>query len=149
MKLIISNEANIEKIQFIYTSNNIGFQAKSVILILDNYGFLQSLSDDWSLYKVGSTIVNISPEEAKNIAIDYARDYSWTVNGEIIGNFTLVEETISAELWPHSRDHPLVLMPYWYVIINLDRVYPDRIDRLAVGLWADNGEVSTIQTLSW
>jgi hypothetical protein len=149
VKLIISNEVNIEKIQFIYTSNNIGFQAKSVILILDNYGFLQSLSDDWSLFNVGSTEVSISQEEAKNIAIDYAKDYSWTVNGEIISNFTLVEESVSAELWPHSREEPLELIPYWYVIINLDRVYPDRVDRLAVGLWADSGEVSTIHTLSW
>jgi DNA-binding transcriptional ArsR family regulator len=148
-KLIISIEANAIKIEFVYTADNVDFQAKSVELIFDQYGFLQSLSDDWTLYKVGSTEVNISKEEAINIAVEYAKGYSWTINGQVINNFTLVEESASADLWPHSREEPLVLIPYWYVEIYLDREYPDRVDRLAVGLWADTGEVSICQTLSW
>jgi DNA-binding transcriptional ArsR family regulator len=147
VKLMISTEVNDVKIQFVYTSDNVDFQAKKVELIFDNYGFLQSLSDDWTLYKVGSTEVNISKEEAINIAIDYAKNYSWTANGEVINNFTLAEETAAAELWPHSREEPLALIPYWYVTIDLDRVYPDRVETLAVGLWADTGEVSICQTL--
>jgi DNA-binding transcriptional ArsR family regulator len=147
VKLIISIEANDVKIRFEYTSDNVDFQAKSVELIFDNYGFLKSLSDDWALFKVGSTEVNISKEEAINIAVEYAKNYSWTVNGEVINNFTLVEESASADLWPHSRDEPLVLIPYWYVTIDLDRVYPDRVESLAVGVWADTGEVSICQTL--
>ena len=147
VKLIISTEANAIKIEFVYTSDNVDFQAKSVELIFDNYGFLQSLSDDWPLYKAGSTEVNISKEEAINIAVEYAKNYSWTVNGEVINNFTLVEESVSAELWPHAREEPLALIPYWYVTIDLDRVYPDRVESLAVGLWADTGEVSICQTL--
>ncbi len=149
VKLIISTEGNIVRIQFIYTTNDIDFQAKSVVLTFDNYGFLQSLSDDWSLFRVGSTEVNISKEEAITIGIDYAENYSWIVNGEIINNFTLVEESASAELWPHTREEPLALVPYWYVTINLDRVYPERVWRLAVGVWADTGEVSICQTISW
>jgi hypothetical protein len=149
IKLIISTQANVIKIQFEYTSDNIDFQSKSVVLIFDQYGFLQSLSDDWSLYTVGSKEVNISKEEAINIAVAYAEDYSWIVDGEVICNFTIVEESASAELWPHAREEPLALIPYWYVIVPLDRVYPDRVDRLAVGLWADTGEVSICQALSW
>jgi hypothetical protein len=149
VKLIISTEVNDVKIEFEYTSDNVDFQAKSVELIFDNYGFLQSLSDDWTLYKAGSTEVNIPKEEAITIAVEYAKNYSWTVNGEVINNFTLVEESASADLWPHSREEPLVLIPYWYVEIYLDREYPDRVDRLAVGLWADTGEVSICQALSW
>jgi len=149
LKLIISNKGNTVKIQFVYTTNNIDFQAKSVVLIFDNYGFLETLSDDWSLFKVGSTEVNVSKEEAINLAMEYAKDYSWTVNGVIINNFTLVEESASAELWPHPREEPLALIPYWYVTIYLDRIYPERVDRIAVGLWADTGEVSICQTLSW
>jgi hypothetical protein len=149
VKLIITTEASDVKIQFVYTADNVDFQAKSVELIFDNYGFLQSLSDDWTLYKAGSTVVNITKEEAIKIAIDYAKNYSWTVNGEVISNFTLVEASVSAELWPHSRDELLVLIPYWYVTLPLDRFYPTRVDRLAVGLWADTGEVSICQPLSW
>jgi hypothetical protein len=149
VKLITTTEASEVKIQFVYTSDNVDFQAKKVELIFDNYGFLQSLSDDWTLYKAGSTEVNIAKEEAINIAVEYAKNYSWTVDGEVINNFTLVEESVKADLWPHSREEPLVLIPYWYVEIYLDREYPDRVDRLAVGLWADTGEVSICQTLSW
>ena len=149
VKLIISTEVTDVKIQFVYTSDNVDFQAKRVELIFDNYGFLQSLRDDWTHFKAGSTEVNVSEEEAINIAIEYAKNYSWTANGEVINNFTLIEESASADLWPHSREEPLVLIPYWYVEIYLDRVYPDRVDRLAVGLWADTGEVSICQTLSW
>jgi hypothetical protein len=149
VKLIISTEGKIVKIQFVYQSNDIVFQAKSVVLTFDNYGFLQSLSDDWSLFRVGSTEVSISREEAISNAIEYAKNYSWIVNGEIINNFTLVEESASAELWPHTREEPVVLIPYWYVTIYLDRVYPERVDRLAVGVWADTGEVSICQAISW
>ena len=101
------------------------------------------------IFTVGSTEVNISEEEAISIAMDYAKDFSWVANGVRISNFTVVSEPATAELWPHSREKPLELIPYWYVILYLDRVYPERVDRLAIGLWADTGEVSTCQTLSW
>ncbi len=149
VKLIMSTEGKKVKIQWVCTSNNIDFQAKSVVLSFDDYGFLEILSDDWSLFNVGSTEVNVSREEAINIAMDYATNYSWTVNGVEINNFTLLSEPVLAELYPHSREEPLALVPYWYVTIYLDRVYPDRVDRLAIGLWADTGEVSTCQPLSW
>jgi hypothetical protein len=149
VKLIITPEVDEVKIQFVYTSDNVDFQSKNVVLIFDNYGFLESLSDDWSLFTAGSTEVNISKEDAISIALDYAKNFSWTVNGEVINNFTLVEESATAELWPHSRDDPVVLVPYWYIKISLDRVYPDSVEQLAVGLWADTGEVRICQTLHW
>jgi len=149
MKLSRASGRSTIKIEFVYTTHNIDFQAKSVVLIFDNYGFLASLSDDWSLFRVGSTEVNVSKEEAIDIAMEYAKNCTWTVNGETISNFTLVEESATAELWPHSREDPLALIPYWYVTISLDRIYPERVDRIAVGLWADTGEFSICQQLSW
>ncbi|MCJ7614046.1 winged helix-turn-helix domain-containing protein [Candidatus Bathyarchaeota archaeon] len=149
VKIIKSTEGNKVKIQCLYTENSIDFQSKSVVLSFDTYGFLEGLNDDWSIFNVSSTEVNISKEEAITIAMEYAKSYSWTVNGVTINNFTIVSDPSTAELWPHSREEPLDLIPYWYVTLHLDRVYPERVDRLAVGLWADTGEVSTCQTLSW
>lgn len=149
MKLSLASGRSTIKIEFVYTTHNIDFQAKSVVLIFDNYGFLQQLSDDWSLFGVGSTEVNISKEEAIDIAMEYAKNCTWTVNGETISNFTLVEESASAELYPHAREDALALIPYWYVKIPLDRTYPERVNRIAVGLWADTGEFSICQPLSW
>ena len=149
VKIIRSTEGNKVKLECLYTESGIDFQSKSVVLSFDTYGFLEGLNDDWSIFNVGTTEVNISKEEAITIAMDYAKDFSWTVNGVTISNFTIVTEPATAELWPHSREEPLDLIPYWYVTLHLDRVYPERVDRLAVGLWADTGEVSTCQTLSW
>jgi len=149
IKLSRASGRSTIKIQFMYTTKNIDFQAKSVVLTFDNYGFLESLTDDWPLFRVGSTELNISKDEAIRIAMDSAKDCTWTVNGEVINNFTLVEASATAELWPHSREEALALIPYWYVTIDLDRVYPEQVDRIAVGLWADTGEVSICQPLSW
>jgi hypothetical protein len=144
-----STEGNNVKIECLYTENNIDFQSKSVVLSFDSYGFLEILNDDWSIFTVGSTEVNISEQEAINIAMDYVKSFSWVANGVRISNFTVVSEPVTAELWPHAREEPLELIPYWYVTLYLDRVYPERVDRLAVGLWADTGVVSTCQELSW
>ena len=149
VKIIRSAEGNKVKIECFYVENNIDFKSKSVVLSFDSYGFLEVLNDDWNIFSVGSTEVNVSEEEAITIAMAYANDFSWIVNGNRISNFTIVSEPVTAELWPHSREQTLELIPYWYVTLYLDREYPDRVDRLAVGLWADTGEVSTIQTLSW
>jgi len=148
MKLIRSSGRSTIKLEFQYTTNNIDYQAKSVVLIFDNYGFLQSLSDNWPLYSVGSTQVNVSKEEAISIAMEYAKNCTWTVNGETISNFTLVEDLATADLWPHAREDPLALIPYWYVRIPLDREYPEQVNLIAVGLWADTGEFSICQPLS-
>jgi len=150
IKFILSNEGNAVKSQWICTANGIDYQAKSVVLSFDNDGFLEMLSDDWSIFRIGSTEISVSKEEAIQIAVEYAKNCSWTVNGVEIKNFTIVEERSTIDLWPHPREEdPLVLLPYWYVTLHLDRIYPDRVDRIAVGLWADTGEVSICQTLSW
>lgn len=149
VKIIKATEGNTVKIECLYTENNIDFQSKSLVLSFDSYGYLEILNDDWSIFTVGSTEVNFSEQEAINIAMDYAKNFSWVANGERISNFTVLSEPTTAELWPHAREEPLELIPYWYVTLYLDRVYPERVDRLAVGLWADTGEVSTCQTLSW
>jgi len=150
IKFILSNEGNAVKITWLCTANDIDYQAKSVVLSFDSEGFLQMLSDDWSIFTVGSTEVSVSEEEAIKIAVEYAKNCSWTVNGVEIKNFTIVEERATIDLWPHPREeNPLLLLPYWYVTLHLDRIYPERVDRIAVGLWADTGEVSICQTLSW
>jgi hypothetical protein len=147
IKLAIITAGNDVEIQWIYTTNNIAYQSKGVILSFDN-GVLEELADGWSLYHVGSTVVNISEDEAINIAKDYAKDYSWTVGGVKVTDFTIQEEPVSVTLLPHIRDEPSALIPYWYVTLHLDKVYPGDVNRIAVGLWADTGEVVHCKELS-
>jgi hypothetical protein len=42
----------------------------------------------------------------------------------------------------------VALVPYWYVILRLDKVYSGGINQVTVGLYADTGEVVDVQMLS-
>jgi hypothetical protein len=147
MKLIISTEGNDVEIQWIYTTGDIDYQTKGLSFIFDD-GVLQSLVDGYFLFHVGSTEVNVSNEEAINIAINHAMNFSWTVEGIEVKNFKILEEPVLTSLIPHIREEPLALIPYWYVTLQLDKFYPGEISRIAVGLWADTGKVATINTLN-
>jgi DNA-binding transcriptional ArsR family regulator len=148
MKLAISTEGNDVKIQWIYTISGIDYQTKALSLTFDN-GVLTELLDGWFLFSVGSTEVNISMDEAVEIAKSNAEDFAWkTENGLLVTDFTILEDPISVSLLPHGREEPLALVPYWYVVLQLDNLYPRGINGIAVGLWADTGEVADIQTLT-
>ncbi len=94
VKIIRSAEGNNVKIECFYIENNIDFKSKSVVLSFDSYGFLEVLNDDWTIFTVGSTEVNISKEEAITIAMDYASDFSWVANGFRVSNFTVVSDPL-------------------------------------------------------
>lgn len=145
LKLIISSEGNDVEIRWAKTTNGIDFQAKGVILTFDD-GILESLTDGWLLFNVGNTEVNVSEQEAIQIAIDHAREYSWTVDGIEISDFVVLDDPASVNLWPHIRDEPLDLIPYWYIVVRLDKVYPGNVNSIGVGIWADTGKVSGYQT---
>jgi DNA-binding transcriptional ArsR family regulator len=147
MKFIIVTEGNDVMMQWSHMSNGIDYQGKGVRLTFDN-GILEMFNDGFFLFNVGSTEVNISEEEAINIAINGAKDFSWTVGGVEIKDFIILEETVSVELWPHMRDEPAALIPYWYVTFKLDKTYPGNINSLGVGIWADTGEISAFTTIS-
>jgi len=147
IKLRISSEGKDIEIRWLKTVSSIDYQAKGVILSFDN-GVLEILTDGWLLFNVGSTEVNISEEKAIELAIGYAQNYSWDVDGVEITDFIVLEEPVSVDLWPHIRDEPLDLIPSWYVVLNLDKVYPGNISSIGIGLWADTGQVSGYTTIS-
>ena len=77
------------------------------------------------------------------------KSYSWTVDGTVVSEFNVLYEPVSCVLLPHTREeNSLALIPYWYVTLYLDNVYPGDVDRIAIGLWADTGQVAHVRTLS-
>jgi hypothetical protein len=147
-KLRISGFPNNQEVLLMYSQDGVDFSAKSLRAVYQN-GFLTEFTDGWFLLSVGSTQININQQQAIQIALDYAEKYSWTVNGTEITNFTILQSEASAQFVPHPRDEAsLELIPYWYVTLPLDKVYPEQVNRIAVGIWADTGEVANIQTLS-
>lgn len=146
-KLNVSLTEGDGEILWMYTENGVDFSPKSLSLVYEN-GVLKQLVDGWFLFKIGSTTVDVSREEAVEIAREYARSYSWIVDGTEVSGFKVLDEPFSAVFHPTPRDEPLALVPYWYVTLYLDRVYPGGVNRLAVGLWADTGQVAQVKTLS-
>lgn len=105
-------------------------------------GVFDGLYDNRDLYKIGSTAVNISKEQAVRIAMDYVKNnYSYDMGGGVtISDFNVTEDRAVAWLGTSPRE-PYVLYPIWKVMLYLDKRYPGSVIGLLLGLWADSGEV--------
>jgi hypothetical protein len=151
VKFVLATEGNDAEITWTYTAAGIDFQSKGVSLSIDN-GVLEELTDGWFLFNVGSTEINISEGEAMQIALQRLDDFSWTsiIDGQFVevDDYVVLEEPRVVQLLPHSRDEPLELVPYYYITFYLNKVYPDNINSIGVGIWADTGEVRDCQTLT-
>jgi DNA-binding transcriptional ArsR family regulator len=147
-KLQFSSYDGSADVLLMYTENETDFQAKSIHLTYQN-NILAEFSDDWALFKVGSTQVNISKDQAVLIAKNAAKTYSWTANGQQVTSFQILDNPVSAQFYPKTRGADvLTLYPYWYVTLYLDKTYPGGVSEIAVGVWADTGQIASIQSLA-
>ncbi len=147
MKLKISASEERTEFFWLYTESDVDFSPKSLSFVYENRA-LKQLTDGWFLFETGSTEVNVSREEAITIAREAAQIFTWEYEDETIGNFTILEVPVDAEFHPHPREDFLNLIPYWYVTLYLDDIYPGEVDRIAVGLWGDTGEIADIVAVS-
>lgn len=145
-KLEATIEGNNKEIKWIYTVDGIDFPTKGVVFKFEG-DFLREITDGWLLYTIGSTELNVSEEEAIAIAREYAETISWTAGNEVVKDIVILEEPVETSLWPHPRE-ALELIPYWYVVVHLDKIYPGSINRIGIGIWGDTGEVSSYQIIS-
>jgi hypothetical protein len=93
-------------------------------------------------YRAGSNTSNastsISEEQAKNIATDYIKNYSYIfLNGSKVSGFGVSNTTASLLLSLRTLD----LTPCWTVTFTLNQTYPGSVTQLFVNLWADTGEI--------
>ncbi len=108
---------------------------------------LYGIDDRWrTVFTVGSTEATVTEEEAISIAMNRAQNFSYVANGTTVSGFTV--RFANATLSMNARD-PLTLYPFWRVDLWLDKYYPGGVSSIAVGIWADTGEVSYIQELSY
>lgn len=146
-KLVASNNVGNKEAMLLYTESGVDFSAKSLRTVFTN-NLLTELTDGWFLLTVGSTQVNISQEQAVQIAKDYVKGFDGKAIGIELSNVTVLETPVSVQFVPHPRDQFLSLIPYWYIILQLDTAYPNEINRISIGVWADTGEVANIQILN-
>ena len=146
-KLRLSTYGTSSDALLMYTDNGTDFPPKSQDVVFEN-NVVTKFSDDWILYQVGSTQVNISKEQAVLIAKNTAKTFSWNANGTQISSFQILDNPVTVQLVSHPKGlENLTLYPYWYVTLFLDKTYPGGVSVIAVGVWANTGKVEAIQAL--
>jgi DNA-binding transcriptional ArsR family regulator len=134
--------------KLVYTENGTDFDWKSLSIKIENH-ILTQFNDDRFLYKVGSTQVNISKDEAILAVKNALKTFSWNSSGIQVNNFQVVDNPVNAALQSQIRDSgTTTLYPYWYVTLYLDKTYPGGVSMIAAGVWADTGKVVNMQALA-
>lgn len=142
---IIDNGAGNGEVHWVYTESGIEYTSKAVDMKFENR-VLKHMMDGYFLFTVSSnTNLAISQEEAVTIAKNYAKSMSWVINGEQVKGFNVLDEPVSIQMAPHPRTGTNNLIPYWYVVLKLDRTYSDGTNTFTAGIFGDNGEVINIQ----
>jgi hypothetical protein len=157
-KLEATVDGNSTSFRWTYMINGVEAPSKCVALYFEQ-GFLKHFIDTWDLYKIGSTDINLSKEEAVKIAMDRAKNYSWRVGvgGDSwieVTEFNIVgvsQTTLDFGNYISKKDarggDPLTLYPGWRIHLYFDKLYPGNVYGLNVGVWADTGEVHDIRTM--
>lgn len=147
MKLEITVSGNTVVLFWMYTENTIDYQAKGLQMTFQG-NVLTTMSDGYFLYTKGDDGMTVTAEQAVNIAKNYVKTLTWTIEGKQVSGFTVLDTPLSVQLVPHTRGNSVELIPYWYVKLSLDRIYGGGINEVAIGIYADTGQVSDVQMLS-
>ena len=131
------------QIVMMYTENGVDFSPKCVSLTFENND-LTDFIDDYYLFTIGSITVNVSSDQAIQLAINTVKGYSWTANGTTVSNFTVLSTPVSVIFHPNTKNG-LALYPQWTVTLYLNKVYPGGVDSITVEIWADTGDIAQIQ----
>ncbi|MCL4429311.1 MAG: hypothetical protein M1167_01030, partial [Chloroflexi bacterium] len=121
IKLNYTSQGDSAQVLLMYTENGVDFSPKSLSLVFDS-GDLESLTDGWFLFTVGSTTVNISPDKAETLASNALDGYSWTSNGQTVSNFNILPQPVDVVFHPNTKNG-LALYPQYTVTFYLDKVY--------------------------
>jgi len=151
----IQNDPALEAIKrksfvWMYTVNGVD-APQNVVSITFEEGVFKSFKDDWALFKIGSTSINVSSEEAINMAINAAENYTLQIS---LGNdtltdveFNLLEEPVKSELFMYPRE-TLTVYPFWHIEIYFDKFYHSAYG-IQVGIWADTKQIEYCKSLSY
>jgi DNA-binding transcriptional ArsR family regulator len=146
LKLQITNYGNSTEYLWMYYENGIDYSAKSLRMTF-NSGVLTALTDGYFLFTIANTTLNVVSSQAEAIAKNHIETMTWTINGTETTDFK-AKSTVSVQMLPHPRGSSVALVPYWYIVVHLDKTYPGGFNEASVGVWADTGSVADVQLLS-
>ncbi|MCL2135756.1 MAG: hypothetical protein FWH37_09495 [Candidatus Bathyarchaeota archaeon] len=139
----------VNKNTYLTWSNTVNGVSYSRLNLRFTNGELTGFRDDRAFYSLGSDVVKISEEQAISVALEQAASLSYTYDDEVITGFDIVKEQIlvQASAMARSSESLLVRYPIWIVDLPLSDVYPGMVSFIRVMLWADTGEVISVQPL--
>jgi parallel beta-helix repeat protein len=152
---VTSSDSERPSFKWYYTSNGASAPYSKFIALGFRNGFLEAFVDKWQLYKIGSSEVNISEKDAIAIALETAKTHSWSLKLDDdaldVKNFNESNVRWTALIFDSSlgedKSHgggSLTLYPVWRVGIALNKWYGNMYG-IEVDIWADNGEVRSVQ----
>jgi hypothetical protein len=121
-----------------YTTLEIGVNTKGSVI---------SVYDTRALYTIGDTSINISKEQAIDIALENLKDYSYDMfDGAVVSDFKMPRDNIVASLVTGPVDYEL--RPYWDLRMMLDEVYPGNVQGITAFIGANTGEVISYSNIA-
>jgi hypothetical protein len=111
-------------------------------------GFVGSVHDTRRLYTIGDTSINITMEQAIDIALENLKYYSYDIfDGVVVSDFKVSRNNIVATLVTGPVDYEL--RPYWDLRMMLDEVYPGNVQGITAFIWANTGEVISYSNMAF
>lgn len=137
---------DLKVFKWVYTVN--GADYTSLQVSFHKNGGIASIIDDRSLYTIGDTSINISREQAIDIALKNLPSYSYEMpDGFIVKDFNVTEDKILAELATSPVNYEL--RPYWDIRMPLNQTYPGSVQGITAFIWANTGEISSYSNVAF
>lgn len=154
LEITHSTEIKETTYKWTYTINEAKAPNKFIALSFRN-NFLFAFVDKWQFYPIGNTTINLSEEEAIQIALETAATHQWslTLDEGALEPENLNTENIrwtslyfddSQEAITARSENPSTLYPVWAIGIALNRWYGN-LYGITVEIWADTKEVKATQ----
>jgi predicted transcriptional regulator len=143
IKLNATVSGNDAEVLMEYTDNGVDFEQKGVSLVF-NGGILTDLTDGWGLYNIGSTAVTVDSERAVSLAKSALSGYQWSSGGVVVSSFQYNPNPALVLFRPTTKND-LTLYPQYSVTFFLDKVYAGNAYMIVVYIWADTGQLASIE----
>ncbi|MCL2134057.1 MAG: hypothetical protein FWH37_00635 [Candidatus Bathyarchaeota archaeon] len=134
------------QLKWAHTINGADYTKLEISVNTNNH--IISVYDTRALYTIGDTSINVSKEQAIDIALENLKGYSYDMYDDVVvTDFKVSRSNVVATLVTSPVGYEL--RPYWDVRMMLDEVYPGNVHGIAVGIWANTGEFSAYSNMAY
>jgi hypothetical protein len=109
-----------------------------VVLTLQKGNF-EFFCDNWDLYTIGNTNVEVSAAQAVQIAKQQAIDKYSSSGNQSVSDLTILDKKAKVSLTMQDRGD-YTLYPQWDILLPLDKAY-GAVTGIQVLVWADTGVI--------